>query len=66
MVGMFIIVLQAPGGIATIISPLLITYTLLRVSGITLMERTIFGDNPDYKKYVETTSSFIPWFPRKA
>jgi steroid 5-alpha reductase family enzyme len=63
--GMFIIVLQAPGGIVTIISPLLITYTLLRVSGVTLMERTIFGDNPDYKKYVESTSSFIPWLPKK-
>ncbi len=63
--GIFVIVLSTPLGFWTVISPLLITWTLLRVSGVTLMEKTIFGDNREYREYVRRTSSFIPWFPRK-
>lgn len=63
--GIFIIALSVPQGYITIISPVVITYTLLRITGVTLMEKTIFGDNPEYKEYVRRTSSFIPWFPRK-
>jgi steroid 5-alpha reductase family enzyme len=63
--GMFVIVTATPGGYWTIISPVVITWTLLRVSGVTLMEKTIFGDNREYQDYIRRTSSFIPWFPRK-
>ena len=63
--GMFIIVLSVPFGIITIISPMLITYTLLRISGVSLMEKTIFGENKEYQEYIKNTSSFIPWFPQK-
>jgi len=63
--GIFIISLSVPYGYFSIISPIVITYTLLRITGVTLMEKTVFGNNPEYKDYVETTSSFIPWFPRK-
>lgn len=62
--GIFVIALSVPYGFITIISPVVITYTLLRITGVTLMEKTIFGDNPEYKDYVRRTSSFIPWFPR--
>jgi steroid 5-alpha reductase family enzyme len=63
--GIFVIVLSTPWGIWTVISPLLITYTLLKLTGVTLMEEVEFGDNTEYQKYVSTTSPFIPWFPRK-
>ena len=63
--GMFCIVLSTPGGWWTVISPVVITYTLLRVSGVTLMEKTVFGDNKEYQDYVKRTSAFIPWFPGK-
>ena len=62
--GIFIIALSVPYGFVTVISPVVITYTLLKITGVTLMEETIFKDNPEYKKYVEITSSFIPWFPK--
>jgi len=62
--GIFIIALSVPYGFITVISPAVITYTLLKITGVTLMEETIFKDNPEYKKYVEKTSSFIPWFPK--
>jgi steroid 5-alpha reductase family enzyme len=63
--GIFIISLSVPYGYITIISPIVITYTLLRITGVTLMEKTIFGNNLEYKEYVATTSSFIPWFKKK-
>ncbi len=63
--GIFITTLSIPYGYFTIISPMIITYTLLKITGVTLMEETIFGNNPEYKEYVRKTSSFIPWFPKK-
>lgn len=63
--GLFVIVLSTPWGAWTIISPLLITYTLLRLTGVTLMEETEFSKNPDYQAYIEKTNAFIPWFPKK-
>jgi steroid 5-alpha reductase family enzyme len=41
------------------------TGMLMRVSGVTLLEKTLKETKPGYKEYVETTSEFIPWFPRK-
>lgn len=46
-------------------SPLLMTALLLRVSGVTLMERTIGTRRPDYADYVRRTSALIPWWPRR-
>ena len=53
------------GGWWTIFSPILMTTLLMRVSGVTLLEKTLKEEKPGYKEYVETTSEFIPWFPRK-
>jgi steroid 5-alpha reductase family enzyme len=63
--GIFVLVLSTPWGIWTIISPMLITYTLLRLTGVTLMEETQFVDNPDYRAYIRKTSPFIPWLRKK-
>jgi steroid 5-alpha reductase family enzyme len=63
--GIFIIVLATPWGLWTIISPLLITYTLLKLTGVSLMEETQFSGNLEYQQYIRQTSSFIPWFPQK-
>jgi steroid 5-alpha reductase family enzyme len=63
--GLFIIVLSTPRGIWTIVSPVLITYTLLKLTGVTLMEETQFSGSMEYQQYIHQTSSFIPWFPKK-
>ncbi len=62
--GIFVIVLSTHLGFLTIASPLVITYTLLRLTGVTLMEETEFSDNPEYQAYVSRTNAFVPWFPR--
>jgi len=63
--GLFLITLAVPGGGWVVISPLLITFLLLKVSGVTLLEKTIVDSRPEYAEYIKSTSSFIPWFPRK-
>jgi steroid 5-alpha reductase family enzyme len=60
----YLIALSA-GSWWTIFSPIVMTTFLLRVSGVTLLEKTLKDEKPGYKEYIETTSEFIPWFPRK-
>jgi steroid 5-alpha reductase family enzyme len=45
-------------------APLLMTLLLLKVSGVTLLERDIGGRRPAYRDYVARTSAFLPWPPR--
>jgi steroid 5-alpha reductase family enzyme len=40
------------------------TLLLMRVSGVTLLEKTLKDTKPGYQSYVESTSEFIPWFPK--
>jgi steroid 5-alpha reductase family enzyme len=53
------------GGWWTIFSPVIMTILLMRVSGVTLLEKTLTTTKPGYKEYVENTSAFVPWFPHK-
>ncbi|NTU48157.1 MAG: DUF1295 domain-containing protein [Syntrophobacteraceae bacterium] len=63
--GFFLITLSTPYGFLTIISPLTITFLLLKVSGVTLLETSIVETRPQYREYMERTSAFIPRFTRK-
>ena len=47
----------------SIISPLLMTILLLKVSGVSLLESTITERRPDYASYIRTTNAFFPWIP---
>ncbi len=62
--GFFLIAL-ATGAWWTIISPLLMSVLLLRVSGVTLLEKDIGARRPGYAEYVARTNAFFPG-PRKA
>ena len=61
--GYYLIAAFAGGG-WTIFSPILMTLFLLRVSGVALLEKTM-EKRPGYQEYIEKTSAFLPWFPRK-
>ena len=63
--GHYLVALSVPNGVFAIVSPLLITFLLLRVSGVTLLEKTPATTKPGYQEYVETTSAFVPWLPRR-
>lgn len=60
----FYLIALAAGGWWTILSPVVMTYLLTKVSGVALLEKTM-STRPGYREYAEVTSAFIPWFPRK-
>ncbi len=61
--GFWLLALSA-GGWWSVFAPALMTFLLVRVSGVGLLEQSIVARRPDYADYMETTSAFIPWFPR--
>lgn len=62
--GAWLVALGA-GAAWTVISPLLMTVLLLRVSGVALLEKDLVERRPAYRDYVARTSAFIPWPPRR-
>ena len=63
--GIFLIALSTPTGWGTMISPIIITVVLLKMTGVSLMEKTIVHTKPGYGDYIARTNAFVPWFPRK-
>jgi len=55
----------AGGAYLPIFSSALMTFLLLRVSGVSLLERTLKKAKPGYEKYMNSTNSFFPWFPKR-
>jgi steroid 5-alpha reductase family enzyme len=66
-VGYGVFALGSPWGWIGLISPALILYFLLGVTGIPATEAQALRSRGDeYREYQRTTSAFIPWFPRKS
>lgn len=61
--GLWLLALGA-GGAWSIVSPLMITFMLLRVSGVTLLEQDLRERRPDYRQYIQRTNAFFPGRPR--
>lgn len=57
--GIWLVVAALPLGYLALISPLTITFLILYVSGIPMLERK-YADNPAYQAYQERTSAFFP------
>lgn len=62
--GIFVIALSAGVSIFSIISPIVITYLLVFVSGVPLLEKAMIG-RPGFDIYSKQTNKFIPWFTKK-
>ena len=52
------------GAWATVASPIAMTFLLLKVSGVSLLEKTIVDRRPEYTDYIRRTNAFIPGPPR--
>lgn len=61
--GFYLIALSA-GGWWSLLSPLLMTFLLLKVSGVVMLEKDIGERRPEYARYKERTNAFFPG-PRK-
>lgn len=61
----FYLIAAAGGGWWAIMSPLLISFLLLKVSGVTLLEKDIGERRPNYRDYIARTPAFFPGLPKR-
>ena len=62
--GLGLIGASVPGGWMGLAGPALMTFLLLRVSGVAMLERGLVKTRPGYADYIARTSAFVPWWPR--
>lgn len=55
----------AAGSYWQIVGSVVMTVLIIKVSGVSLLEKTLKESKPQYKDYIEKTNSFFPWFPKK-
>lgn len=55
----------AAGGNFLVLGSILMTVLIIKVSGVALLEKSLKEQKPEYKEYIEKTSAFLPWFPKK-
>jgi steroid 5-alpha reductase family enzyme len=61
--GFFLLAL-AGGGWWSVIGPALMSFLLLKVSGVALLEKDIGRRRPEYRDYIRRTNAFFPGLPR--
>jgi steroid 5-alpha reductase family enzyme len=59
-------VMALPLGSWSLVSPLIMSGLLLKVSGVALLEKDIGERRPAYREYIRRTSAFVPWPPKKS
>lgn len=62
--GIFLISINDISQIWIMVGPIVITYLLLFVSGVPMLEKK-YKDRPDFIEYSKRTNKFLPWFPKK-
>lgn len=62
--GIWVLSLGSMAPLVAIVGPLTITYLILFVSGVPLLEK-LMSTNPAFAEYARKTSKFIPWPPKK-
>ena len=62
--GLFLIAADSWPGVLTVLSPALMVWTLAAKTGKPLTEKAM-SRRPGYREYVESTSGFIPWPPKR-
>lgn len=63
--GLTCFALATPGSVWVLFSPMLMTWLILAVSGVTLLEKGLTRTKPEYREYARRTSAFFPLPPRK-
>jgi steroid 5-alpha reductase family enzyme len=63
--GLSCFALATSGSLWTLVSPLLMTFLIIKVSGVALLEKGLGDTKPKYRDYVRSTSAFFPWPPRR-
>lgn len=61
--GLFFVAVAHGAGLWTVIGPIVMSVLLMRISGVTLLEKSLKQSRPEYEQYVRQTNTFFPWFP---
>lgn len=61
--GVWAMACAVPGGLASVLSPLLITFLILKISGIPLLEQKM-QHHPQFAEYKARVSAFVPLPPK--
>jgi steroid 5-alpha reductase family enzyme len=55
----------AAGNYWQIIGSIVMTLLIIKISGVSLLEKTLKETKPQYRDYIQKTNSFFPWLPKK-
>ncbi len=55
----------AAGSYWQIIGSIIMTILIIKISGVSLLEKTLKDTKPQYRDYIQKTNSFFPWLPKK-
>jgi steroid 5-alpha reductase family enzyme len=63
--GIWIIAAETGSGVWSVVGPIVMTFFLLKVSGVPMLERSLSKRREGWDQYVATTSGFIPRPPKR-
>jgi len=55
----------AAGSYWQIIGSIIMTILIIKISGVSLLEKNLKESKPQYRDYIQKTNSFFPWLPKK-
>ncbi len=61
----FALLSVAAGSYLPVLSSVLMTWLIIKVSGVSMLEKAMINTKPGFEEYIQRTSSFIPWFTKK-
>jgi steroid 5-alpha reductase family enzyme len=64
--GIFLVAVSGSGGWWMLVSPVVMSVLLMRISGVTLLESSLKKSRPGYEEYIRRTSAFFPRPPKPA
>jgi len=62
--GLWLFAVRQPYGWASIVAPLVMTFLLVKVSGVPMLDAHLGATKPGYSDYIRRTSAFIPRPPQ--
>jgi len=63
--GFWTLSLDTPWGWATAFAPALMTFLLVKISGVAMLDAHMAAKRPEYAEYIRTTPAFLPRPPRR-
>jgi steroid 5-alpha reductase family enzyme len=64
--GLWLVAMASNAAIWSVVGPVVMSILLMKVSGVTLLEKTLVSSKPGYQQYASRTSAFFPLPVRKS